>query len=90
MNTWQGAAGKIKRQNARDVEEMARGKTRYCVRQDYLGKKQQAGQGVEAERICSFQDLCKVRQGNGKRGKARQEIKATRGQSSQKSINSKD
>ena len=53
--SWQGAAGKINRQDVRDVE-VARGKARYCARQDHA-KKSKAGQGVEAERICNSQDL---------------------------------
>ena len=40
---------KIKRQ-ARDVEEVARGKTRYCVRQG-KAKKSKARQGMSAEQV---------------------------------------
>ena len=55
--TWQGAAGKINRQDVRDVE-VARGKASYCVRQD-KAKNSKARQGVDAER--------KARQGRGLR-----------------------
>ena len=66
--------GKIKRQ-ARDVEEVARGKTRYCVRQG-KAKKSKARQGMFTEQIyrsLDYEKLGKAMQSKAREGKSQGE-----------------